>query len=419
MKEHLKKAISHPLISGSAVIVIGSTVGNVFNYLFNLSMGRLLSIAEYGVLVALISLFNVFLVFSNSILTVFSKFSAAYAGKEKEELIGELFKKGIYYVGIVSGIISLLIIVSAGFIGRFLHISNVLLIVLIAVSLFLNALYSVEAGILQGVLRLVVYTVTYIVGAFSKFFISILLVFMGFHVLGAIMGILLSAVVFILATFIPLTRYLYKKVNEPSLHLHKQLILFAVPVLLCNIGIILATSVDILLVKHFFNDTASGQYGALSLMGRTIFFVVQPIAFVFFPILVQKKEKGESLKETLMLSSAIVGIPCVLAIFLYFHNPALILRIFFPALGYRMLAPYLGPFSIFIFLYALSYFGINFFLSIGKTRVFILSLLASFFEILLISLFHHDFFQIINVLTLTYFLLLISLLLYFFLSKKE
>ena len=68
--EKIKKSVTNPLISGSFVVTIGTTIGNIFNYLFHLAMGRSLTPADYGTLTAIISFISIFGVVSMTITTV-------------------------------------------------------------------------------------------------------------------------------------------------------------------------------------------------------------------------------------------------------------------------------------------------------------------------------------------------------------
>src|SRR5581483_6186188 len=63
---------------------------------------------------------------------------------------------------------------------------------------------------------------------------------------------------------------------------------YSVKFFFATLGITLLTSVDILFVKHFFSPQLAGQYAALSVMGRAIFYLTSPIYFVFFPLIAQK-----------------------------------------------------------------------------------------------------------------------------------
>lgn len=416
MREKINLVIKHPLISGSAVIIIGSMVGNIFNYLYNLGMGRLLSVSEYGILASLISVYNIFIVCSTTLVTVFSKFSASFVGKNQEHLIGGLFKKGTIFVGIVGLIFSAFIIIISFKLTVFLKIKEPILIDIVALSVFFSFMASVTSGVLQGLLKFFRFSVVYTASSLLKFIFGLIFVLFGFRIFGATTAILLSSVSAYVLGFLLLRVYIKNKNSDNHLSLsniNRELSKYAFPVLLSNLGLTLIYMMDIILVKHFFSEVAAGQYAALSLMGRSIFFVVLPITSVFFPIVAQKKERNEKLLKIVIASAALIGLPSLILLGVYFILPKLVLLVFFPAKEYLILSSYLGPFAIFILFYTFSNFLVNYYLSIGKTKVYILTLLAAAVEVFLIIFFHDTIYQVVSVLITISFLLLISLLLYY------
>lgn len=420
MRKKIQKVVSHPLISGGAVIIFGSLVGNIFNYLFNLSMGRLLTIVEYGVLAALISLFNIFVVFSTSITTIFSKFSASLVARNETDHMGVLLKKGTMFIGGIGVLITLIIFLLNSKIAHFLNIKEIMLINLVAIALLFTFLSSVASGILQGLFRFFTYSIMYILSTISKFILGIIFVLFGLHEFGAIWAILISTGIGYLITTFSLRNFLYRD-NVKTIvlpNLHRELISYGIPVLLSSIGLTLINTMDIILVKHFFSGIIAGQYAALSLMGRSIFFIVSPITLVFFPLIAQKKERNEKLLDTILLSVLLIGLPSLILSGSYFFFPQLILKVFFPAKEYLVLAPYLGPFSIFILFYTFSFFINSYYLSIGRINVYFFTLIAAFVEIIYIFLFHNTLFQIVTGMILLSFLLFVSLILYYFYNKN-
>jgi len=92
----------------------------------------------------------------------------------------------------------------------------------------------------------------------------------------------------------------------------------------------LLSNTDIILVRHFFNPVVSGQYAALSLMGKAIFVLHNTSTYSFLPGYGIKKERKERLFRTLMLASGIVvGISAILSA-VYFIVPELVLKVFLP-----------------------------------------------------------------------------------------
>lgn len=415
MKKHIIYLIKHPLILGSSVIFIGSMAASLLNYFFNLAMGRSLSVTDYGTFASLISVFNIFSVFMVAVMMIFSKFSASLVGQKKENHIGSLFISGTFWVGIISSAICLLLIVASSYIASFLNINSIFLIILIVLAMFFSFLSGVPLGILQGLLKFGYFSSVNIFSSLVKLVLGIAFVFLGYKTFGAVLAFFLSAVATFLFGFIPLYKYI-KKRNDGDFtisSIHKKAYTYGVPVFLSNVGIIALVSIDIILVKHYFNPTLAGQYSALSLMGRSIFYVVSPISSVLFPLIAQKRERNESLLGTLLLSVGLVSAPSLVLSAVYFIFPQVVLKIFFPSPSYANTASHLGMFSVFIFLYSMAFLLNSFYLSIGKVKVLFFTIFGACLEAVLIMLFHSSISEVINMLVISSFLLLISLLLYY------
>lgn len=415
MKKNIYELIKHPLILGSGVIFVGSMIASVISYFFNLIMGRFLSVDDYGTLASLISVFNIFSVFTVAIMMVFSKFSASLVGQKRENAIGSLFIAGSVWVSIMSLSICILLIIASPQIASFLNIDSVLLIYVTVFALFFSFLSGVSSGILQGLLKFNSFSVVNILSSVVKLLLGIAFAFFGYKVLGAITAFFISSLFTYLFAFLPLRKYIKLKIKDGFTlsSLHKKAYSYALPVFFSNIGIISIVSVDILLVKHYFEPTVAGQYAALSLMGRAIFYAVSPISAVLFPLIAQKRERKERLTGTLLLSVLLIAIPSVILSSIYFLFPDLILKIFFPSAAYSSLSSHLGPYSIFIFLYCLSFLMNSFYLSIGKIKVLFMTIAAGIAETVVIIFFHSSMQEVINGLILVSFLLLFSLLLYY------
>lgn len=415
MRKHVYTLARHPLILGSSVIFAGSMAASLLSYFFNLVMGRFLSVADYGTFASLISIFNIFSVFSIAIMMVFSKLAASLAGQKKEKLIGSLFVAGSVWVGIISLIICLLLVAASGWMSSFLNINSPVLILVTVAAMFFSFLSGVSSGILQGLLKFNYFSFLNILSSIVKLVLGIVFVFAGYKVFGAIMAFFLSSLAGFIFAFFPLYKFMKYKVDDgfTLLSLHQKAYSYALPVFFSSIGITALMSTDIILVKHYFNPTVAGQYAALALMGRSIFYVVSPISSVLFPLIAQKKERKERLTGTLLLSIVLIGLPSLFLSLVYFVFPQVVLRIFFPAVTYASLAPHLGPFSIFVFLYSLSFLMNSFFLSIGKTNVLFFTMAAAIAEGIVISLFHENITQVVYGLIIVSFLLLFSLLIYY------
>lgn len=419
MKKIVKSFITHPLISGSSVIFAGSLITNVVNYVFNLVMARTL-LNEYGALASLISIINILFVFSTTVTTVFTKFTAVFAAKNDVPHIQVLIRKGFLWIGSMGLLLAIILFLLSNLIAQFLHINQVSLLHIISATMFFVCLISVPYGVMQGLLKFFSYTSNTLFSALMKLFVSIGFVYLGFGLVGAVLGFLVSILFSLSLSVLQLKRYIFHKstVTINLADLKKELARYSGPTLLSNLGFTAFIAIDIILVKHFFTDAIASDYAALSLIGRTIFFFVAPISFVLFPLIAQKKEKGEPLTKTLLLSIFLVGFPSTLLCIIYFLVPELIVLIFFQG-RYANITQFLGPFSLFIVFYTLSFLLNNFYFAIGKTKVSILTAIALICEIIYISFFHSTINQVVYGLDVITFLLLICLLLYYPHANKQ
>lgn len=421
MKKIINSAFRHPLISGSTIVFIGSMLTSLLNYLFNLGAGRLLTSSDYGIFASLMSVFNIFSVFSLTIIIVFTKFTASFVGQKKEELIKPLLIKGNRLINVFSFIACGLIVIFSQQLSNFLNINNAILVNITSATLFFSFISSVGVGVLQGELKFIYLSMLNIFSSLVKLILGFILILAGFKVFGAIGAFFMSSIFTYLFILISLRRF-KKKGTSDEIHipnLRKSLSVYALPVLLSTLGTTALITLDIILVKHFFDPQIAGQYAALSLMGRSIFYVVSPISVVLFPLIAQKKERKEKLFGTLLLSIFLIGIPSLVLSIIYFIFPGFIIHVFFPAEEYKALVPLMGPFSIFMLLYSLVFLFNSFYLSIGKIKILGATLLAAAVEIIFINFAHSSMNQIVNGLILITFLLLFSLLLYYRNATRE
>src|SRR5579872_3674618 len=93
MKQVAKQVLKHPLISGSTILVSGGLLANFFNFLYNLFMGRWLSVTDYGTLVSIISLITFPTLLVTSINPVIVRFAGDYFAKNDQMHLRGLYNK--------------------------------------------------------------------------------------------------------------------------------------------------------------------------------------------------------------------------------------------------------------------------------------------------------------------------------------
>jgi O-antigen/teichoic acid export membrane protein len=236
MKDRALVFINHPLVKGSSIIFIGSLLGNILNFLFNLFMSRNLSIADYGILTSLISLVSIFGFRAGSVVPTVVNFAAIYFAKEKLDNVRSLYFKVSKFFSGVGIIILVAFFVFAGQIGDFFNIHNNSLIFLAGINIFIGFISVANMPLLQARLSFKFITAAGIIGSSFKLIFGVVLVLLGFAVGGAMWAYFISSLFPYILSFIPLRFLFFGNKNDSEIKL-KKLFSYGVPASLTLFGL--------------------------------------------------------------------------------------------------------------------------------------------------------------------------------------
>ncbi len=394
-------------------MIFGLNLVNVLNYLYHLLMGRMLGPSGYGELVSLISVIGLLGIIPGSINLAITKYvSSAESKSEVNNLISWMRIK-IFQASIV---VFLIILVLTPSISSFLHISRSAYLILISVSYIFSMPSGLNKAMLQGLLKFKETILSILIESIVKLLISIVVIYLGFYLFGVMTGIVISAGIGWYITYFYLKTHFISNPKRPPMI--KDMVLFALPVMVQTIAATSLYTSDFILVKHFFSSSDSGIYAALSTLGKIIFFGAGPIGTVMFPIIAQRSSKGKDYKKIFKYSFIATLVMSLGVVFIYGFFPGFAIRLLYGS-AYLGATTLLFWFGLFITLFTLSTLLINFNLSLGRTKVVLFSLVAAIFQILFIWFFHQNLYTVILISITVTALLLVSLLIYSIYAKES
>jgi len=418
MKEAAKKVMKHPLIYGSSIVVFGGLLANFFNFLYNLFMSRTLSVTEYGTLASIISLITFPTLFVTAVNPVIIRFAGDFFVKEELMLLKGLYFKFFRFLLTIGIVIFIFLVAFISQIAHFFHVTNYLILLFADIIILLSFISVVNLSFLQAKLAFGLQVGVSLVTTIVKLILGLLFVFLGYSVTGAVGAILISGLSGYFISFLPLRFLFFNKSKMPDIQT-KELFHYGIPSVLTLLGLISFISTDIILVKHFFDPIQAGQYAGLSLVGRVIFFMTAPIGNVMFPIIVQKHTKGLHFSNTFKMSLVLVVVPSLLLTLMYFLFPDFMVIFFLKRQQYLAVAPLLALFGLYMTFYSMLYLLANFYLSIKKTKIYIPILIGALLQIVLITIYHQNFMQIIMMSFVLILLLVIGFLVYYPYATKK
>ena len=413
MRNKVKQLAKNQLISGSAIVVIGNLVANFFNFLYNLFMGRMLTPAEYGIVTAIVALITFPALLANAISPTIMRFAGSYFATGQMAHVRGFYIKIAKIIFILAIAIFIVFFILIPQISGFFHITDRSLLIVTDLIIFLCFVGAINIAFLQAKLAFAFQVVVNMVNSISKLFMGVVMVMLGYSTFGAVSAVLIGSIAGYVLSFVPLKFLFEKKTVSPVIN-SGEIFRYGLPSTLTLLGLTSFISIDIILVKHFFEPTMAGVYAGISLIARVIFYISAPIGTVMFPLIVQKHSRGENFTNTFKLSLFLVLLPASLMTITYFVFPEFAIKFFFPKTSeYLLGSSALGIFGLFISSYCFLSILSMFYLSIKKTKVYLPVLLSAFLQVLLIWFFHESFIQVITISLITSLLALVALLLYY------
>lgn len=418
MKQFMDNIFKNSILSGTAIVTLGVLISSVFSYLLQLTIARILSVSDYGTFNALLSYYVIFSV----PVTVFSislvKISSELKVEERFDKLTKLF----WALTLISLIMGLIIFAIFSYFNRvlsdFSNINNPRLFSVLGIFISASFLLIAPAAYLQGLLRFKAFAFFTVLGSLLRFTLPVFFVVLGFGIKGIFLGMVLG----ILITFfssIPLLKKNFTRYTSDSLSPEfKKLLKLSASVLFINLGLLLLNNIDVILVKKFFESEAVGYYSSIVTIGKVLLFGSSAVAIVMFPQITQvynsKQYVIPAFKKFLKIQLVVVSVG-VLAFSLF---SGIIVKVLFgPA--FLPAVSYIPKFSIFMGFYVLINFMVLFLLAVNKNKAYVSLIPAAIIQFLLISLYHNNISQVININILVSFVLLVGISIYFYINKNS
>ena len=378
--------------SASLVLMISMTVVNAGNYGYNLILGRWLGPTQFADVSLIVTLLLVMTFISAPLQITTARYVAIHTADQNFAAVANT-RLLMQRVGLVIGLIlASLFSFGAFFWQSFFQTASAVPFIIFGIALPFSMLQAVERGVLQGQTRFSILAATYQVEMWTRLLVGIGLVAIGFSISGAVIGISFSFFATWLIAKISIPQF--PNAVLPDKNTLVEFRLFAIPVLVSQVGQILINNSDVLLVRRFFPATQAGQYAALALIGRIVFFATWSVVTTMFPIVAQKQKKGEAHGHLLWLSLGIVSIISLPIVGITYILPDRIVSLLFGD-QYLGVAPLLWLYAASTSLYALANVVVNYRLSIGATKSTALVIIAGTAQVLGIIIFHNTLSQVV------------------------
>jgi O-antigen/teichoic acid export membrane protein len=301
---------SSAFLRHNAIYFFGSLAASAINYLYYPVLGHLLKLADYGEVQALVALSLQMAIFITVLSQVTVNVAATYNEMDKRRVAFELEKLALF--------ISLLVFIVGSIFSwklrDFFNFSSIWPFIVLLVMLVVTGPSSFRAAYLNGHKKFGITALYNILIAASRLVFSVLFVLIGWGAIGAIFGLVIAQILaFIYTAYqaqklgfgdVPGLKYL----SMPDLRLVLPELKYGLFVFASSMGITLMSSMDIFVVKHYFDVTTAGRYAGVSAVARILFILTAPIAQVLLPSVRKTRPARENYNYLIRSLALLTGI---------------------------------------------------------------------------------------------------------------
>jgi O-antigen/teichoic acid export membrane protein len=415
LEDFLTKSIKDDVTRNSIIMVGAGVISAIFNYLYQVSLGWLLSPEDYGTVVSLLSVLVIISVFASTIDTTVTSFVSRETSSNRNGSIQYLWKYFLKRTLLIGLGVFILVGLLSPVISKFLNISSNWYCIILFSSVVFAFAFCVNTGTLRGLQRFVPLGISSALWTTFKFILGFSLVYAGFKVSGALFAIVLAyAAVFLVSLFF--LRDLFRTPGRKAVV--KGVQSYALFSLFSFLAFALITSMDVILAKHYLSPSDAGSYSAVSILGKLAIYLPAGVATAMFPQIAQLSEAkltyGKVLIKALGLTVLIAG---GIVIF-YWVFPGFVTNVLFRG-NYPSIGPFLVRYGLAMAFFAIANLLTSYLLSVKQTGVAYPLAATVVVQITLIVLFHSDISQIINMLVISGAASLIFLTIYFVFLRRR
>ena len=319
----VKRLSSSGLAQGGFAFFVATGAVSVSNFLFHVVVSRLLGPSNYGALGALL---NVLLLLAVPLGAIQAAVTRSESALQHSEGHGIGLRSAMMR-SVVAGVIGMFVLALLSPVIRgYLHLPSVWSVVLLSIWVLPAIIGAVAQGVLMGRLKFGPVSLAMLLGGvIGRLLLGVLLIELGFGILGAVAASVLSQVIQTAIVCIPLiSEFMHSKGYSVGVGLRSGVLS-----VLALGGYWLLGTEDTVLARHFLSAHSAGLYAASSTAGRIALFLPGAIALIAFPRFSRDKGRGELARNTLRWSLAVVGLLGLGAAAVLALLPSLVVSILF------------------------------------------------------------------------------------------
>ncbi len=318
----VKNITASKLLKNNAVFFVGAVATGALNYALYPAISRFVSVQEFGEIQVLLSI----ILQLSIIFNIVRIFVISVVSNEEDDTKNAVFLLALERTLLIGGIaLSALFLALAPLLKDFLQFKSITPFIPLALSYLVNFQFTTRIGYIHAKKDFVKTSLLQSYQAGSKLFFAVTATALGFGVGGVMWAIAIATGTLLLLTrktskdlglSTPKTKKFIEFSQLKILSQHKNYLLLVGVVAGCMAFLL---SIDSIIVKSQFDPETAGQYAAIAVVARTIFFITASVSGVLLASIKLTNSLTDNAR-TFLVSVALVmaaGLACLGAIALF------------------------------------------------------------------------------------------------------
>lgn len=368
----LKRLTSSTFLRHNAIFFIGSLLVGVGNYLYYPVLARFLEPIPFGEVQALTALFTQLSLFLIVLGQVTVNVVANYDDEQRKQRILFELEKFAFMVSIG---IALVLAAFSWQLKEFFQFESVLPFILILLAIVVSVPLAFRNAYLRAQQKFGVASTSLATSAFAKVIFSTIFVVIGLKSAGAIGGIVVAQILaFIYAARAAKRLGFFRPkgssyISKPDVRSMAPELKYTLLVFVASMGITLLSSIDIFVVKHYFDPHTAGEYAAISTVAKIILFLTGSISQVMLPSVKIKNSARQNMIHLMKSFVLLIGVGGATVI-IFTAVPEVIVHILMGS-NYLAYAHFLPQLSITMFILSIVGLLISYYLALRKYQLIV------------------------------------------------
>jgi len=339
--KHISK--DRVFVNNILITIFIGVIVNFLNYLFNIFLARNLDSTDFSIYNAAIGIITLIQIPAVAIQTAITKKVASNKNFNLER-----FKiQSTIQLGVIAFVLSLIFYLLGDYISDIANIQTKYILPL-TIVVFGAIISPVAKGFLLGLEKILAFNMVLLLETVLKFAMGFVAIYLATDISLPILAFVLPPI-FTLILILPFVKTEKDTIPKSELKLnYRSISLIFLTFVLLNVPFTL----DLVLA----NPEVRASYGALSLMGKIVYFGAVTIASLMISKLANSKKKLR--RKTLIISLTVSGLTGIAVTFLYLIFTKEIVSIVFGGM-YMEIVEYIVPYAMAMTVYALSYMVIT------------------------------------------------------------